>query len=174
MPKPPRIRIRPVADHGEIEGQERFYTALISDGLSVTANPDGFIPMNALFGKINIDPIDADMKKICEYAEKGGRVVTTNAFDRKIFFIPKTTKEEETRLFTQELLRISSIESVCSLSFTHFSYVFGSLPLHQIRWIFEEIQNFDATDGPYQIWFEIDKDHHSAVRHLRNEVINAS
>lgn len=170
MPKTLRIRIRPVADHGVIEGQERFYTTLISDGLSVTVNPDGFTPMNALLKKINIDPVATGLTKIFEYAEKGRKFVTTNAFDRKIFFIPKTTEEKETRLFTQELLRVSSIESVCSLSFTHFSYVFGDLPLNQIRWIFEEIQNFDATEGPFQIWFEIDKDHYSVVRKLRNEV----
>jgi hypothetical protein len=133
-------------------------------------NPDGFTPMNVLFKKINIDPVATGVNKICDYAEKSKKVVVTDAFDRKIIFIPKTTDEDETRLFTQELLRISSIESVCSLSFTHFSYVFGGLPLNLIRWIFEEIQTFDATEGPFQIWFEIDKNHYPAVRQLHNEV----
>ena len=125
--------------------------------------------MSALVCQLGIHPFN--LSKICERAEKRQEVNCVDLGDRKIFVVPPTQNEDETRSVIRALLEYACAEGVSALSFIHFSGFRGAFPKDQLRWILETMQDFDATAGPYRLWFEIASEHFAELYNLRAEVI---
>lgn len=173
QPKRLRIRLRAVdvggsSSHGV---QPPCYTASLSDGLSVTCNANEIPVIDATLKQSGINGHGFDFVKLSALAEKKREVWTLDLGDRKVFLVPETTDEHETRVLTKALLDYASEERVTALSFTHFSFHRGELPKEQCRSIIESMIEFDASDGPYTLWFEVAAAYFSELRNIYSEAI---
>lgn len=168
MQKKLRISRRAVGDSGEGPEirQSTFYTVCLADGFAIGTDPATFPRIEILLGQIGLSPGNLDLPKMCGWATRKQEVVGCDLGDRKMFIVPRAESDEHARTLAESLLDHAQIERITALSDIRYACHNGPLPLSQIHSVLQCMRQFDATDGPYRLWFEVPEAHFPAVSGL--------
>lgn len=123
------------------------------DGISSTANTNGFTPLRAIeraFGW-NRSVIDG----AAESCNAEGEVCVL-PFSPKLLLVPATKGHGNTEFLIHDLMAASKSAGIRSLHFTHFGFLQGCLPLNEVATILSHLFGNVRTLGLENIVIDID------------------
>lgn len=157
------IRIR-VVTHTADEismGQVIFYAPLPeADGVSVTANANGFTTLTAVARRWDVPLHDVEhiadhansLKNKCPWA-----LVLEEPFKHCLIVIPKIRGTAEITAMTTKLLEDADGEHVRVVEFSHFNFIQGEFPAAEIRTILRTIIDWESGRSLRAVIFDIDE-----------------
>lgn len=157
-----KILFRPVTHSAdEISmGQVIHYRPLPeADGVSVTANADGFTTLTAmarLWG-VSLDHAQYVSNHINNLKSKPPCIlVLEDPFKHSLIFVPKTESITDATAMTRQILEYADGEGVKVLEFTHFNFIQGQFPDVEISSSLFAILNFVDASSLASIIFDVD------------------
>lgn len=168
----PRVHIRSVGESENLcsLGQLPCYTTFLADGVSAICSLENKLLVDWLLPKLGLREEEIGLEKISSMAIRQRAVWTVDLGDRKMFLTPDSLDAAEIRELTRNLLDYAASEKVSTLSYTHFSVDSDSFSEERVRSVLEAMLAFDASEGPYKIWFEVAGTHQGAVRRIKEEI----
>ncbi len=141
-------------------GQVIFYMPLPeSDGISATANANGFTTLTAIARRWDI-PLD-HIKNMAEHANKVQKkcpwsTVIEEPTKHTLYIIPKSRGDSDSKAITTKLLQDASIEQTRILEFSHYNFVQNRLPITEINAALDAILAWKGNKHPSTVIFDID------------------
>lgn len=130
-----------------------FYPVAHCDGVSATANTNGFTPLRAIERQFGWDRSAVDeAASLCNAISE----VCVVPFSPKLLLVPATKGQGNAEFLIHDLVAASKAAGVRALHFTHFGFIQGRLPAKEIAEIFSCLFGNVATLGLECIVIDID------------------
>jgi len=139
-----------------IMGQAIWFTPINDvDGISATANIEGFTPLISI-----TNAYDWDRELINQASQKcnfKGEIAILKQVKPILFLVPKTKGNSDTEFLIEDLISAISEMKIENLHFTHYGFVQKSLPIRELDIILHKLQNLHPQEFLKNIVIDVDK-----------------
>jgi hypothetical protein len=162
---------------GEIQlGHKLSFTVeKYADAISVSANSNGFTPMNAVFRSMELDQNEYESEiTACKKENKVIEIDYPYYFNRKIILVPptrgRTNKYDTYEYYTVRILEICNFYKLNTLHFTHYGFLNGGYNLDEVLRVMKTLFHPLAFTTLEKIYFEIDERYSNEFLHIYRHV----
>lgn len=152
-----KIKFRPCS-HDPMEvimGQAIWFTPINDvDGISATANTEGFTPLTSITNAYDWD------RNLINHASQECNLKNEIAIVRQIkptlFLVPKTKGNSDTEFLIKDLIHAINEMQIENLHFTHYGFIQNKLPEDELRNIFKVLNGSTTKSTIKEVTLDID------------------
>lgn len=145
--------------HDPIEvtmGQAIWFTPINGiDGISATANVEGFTPLTSI---ANAYDWDRDLiNQASQECNSKKEIAIVRQVKPTLFLVPKTKGDSDTEFLIEDLICAVNEMQIKNLHFTHYGFIQNKLPKHELEIIIQYLQNLPLEESLKKIMIDVDK-----------------
>lgn len=131
-----------------------FYPVTCCQAISATANPNGFTPLIAIARFFNWR---RDLLEAASFeCNRQQQVVVVKNIAPTLLLVPATKGKGDASRLAMDLLNISDQLAVKNLHLTHYGFLQGKPPLHEMHQVILEIMNRVVPGSQRSVFFDVD------------------
>jgi hypothetical protein len=157
------ILFRPI-QHDSMEvimGQVIWFTPINGiDGISATANTEGFTPLSSITTAYNWDR--NLIRQATQKCNAKSQIVIVEQVKPTLFLVPKTKGNSDTEFLIKDLISAINEMQIENLHFTHYSFIQNKLPKNEINQIFQTFEKNIQNSLKKVIW-DVDRRHKESL-----------
>jgi hypothetical protein len=157
---------RPI-QHDPIEiimGQAIWFSPINGiDGISATANTEGFTPLTSIANSYEWD--GNLIRKATHECNAKAQIAIVKQVKPTLLLVPKTKGNSDTEFLIQDLISAINEIKIENLHFTHYSFIQNKLPKNEIKQIFQTFEKNIQNSLKKVIW-DIDRRHKESLIRL--------
>lgn len=136
-------------------GQAIWFTPINDvDGISATANTEGFTPLTSITNAYDWD------RNLINHASQECNLKNEIAIVRQIkptlFLVPKTKGNSDTEFLIKDLIHAINEMQIENLHFTHYGFIQNKLPEDELRNIFKVLNGSTTKSTIKEVTLDID------------------
>ena len=152
-----KIKFRPCS-HDPMEvimGQAIWFTPINNvDGISATANTEGFTPLTSIANAYDWDR--NTINHASQECNSKKEIAIVRQVKPTLFLVPKTRGDLDTEFLIEDLVSAINEIQIENLHFTHYGFIQNKLPEAELKNIFKALNNSTTKSTIKKITLDVD------------------